>query len=72
MDKRTKLISFRGKKKDSGYTLLEYCAGAAVIIGVLYGALNTLGGNLSSFLGAIGTWATTRASEFGNGGTGSN
>jgi hypothetical protein len=44
-------------KNEKGYTLLEYCAGAAIVVSVLYGALNTLGGDLKLFLGKIGTWA---------------
>jgi Flp pilus assembly pilin Flp len=64
MNTKTKLISIRTKRKESGYTLLEYCAGAAVIIGVLAVALNTLGVHLSSFLGAIGSWADNKASTF--------
>ena len=47
-------------KRERGYTLLEYCAGAAIIAGVLWTALNALGGNLSSLLNAVGQWATSR------------
>jgi Flp pilus assembly pilin Flp len=47
-------------KRERGYTLLEYCAGAAIIAGVLWTALNALGGNLSSLLNAVGNWATSR------------
>lgn len=64
MNKKNRLIAIRRKKNESGYTLLEYCAGAAVIIGVLAVALNTLGAHLSSFLGAIGTWADSKATTF--------
>ena len=42
---------------ERGFTLLEYCAGAAVLITIVYAALNTLGTNLSSFLTEIGSWA---------------
>lgn len=44
-------------KNEKGYTLLEYCAGAAIVVSVLYGALNTLGKDLKTFLGKIGDWA---------------
>lgn len=47
-------------KNERGYTLLEYCAGAAIIAGVLWTALNSLGGDLSALLNAVGTWAQTR------------
>jgi Flp pilus assembly pilin Flp len=48
------------REKEKGYTLLEYCAGAAVIAGILWTALNALGGNLSGLLNAVGTWAERR------------
>jgi hypothetical protein len=48
-------------KAEKGYTLLEYCAGAAIIVTVLYTALNGLGDQLSSFLGNIGTWAVSHS-----------
>ena len=47
-------------KRQRGYTLLEYCAGAAIIAGILWTALNALGGNLSGLLNAVGSWATNR------------
>lgn len=61
--KHTNLFSLKGSKSERGYTLLEYCAGAAVIAGIIFAALETMGGNLSAYLGAIGDWATRRASE---------
>jgi hypothetical protein len=45
---------------EAGYTLLEYCAGAAIIAGILWTALNALGGNLSDLLAAVGEWAKRR------------
>jgi len=50
-------------KRESGYTLLEYCAGAAIIGGILYLGLNALGQDLRDFLGAVGAWAGRRAGE---------
>lgn len=44
-----------------GYTLLEYCAGAALIAGIIWVALNSMGQNISALLNAIGQWAATRA-----------
>ena len=49
------------REEEKGYTLLEYCAGAAVIAGILWTALNALGGNLSGLLNAVGTWAERRS-----------
>ncbi|MFN4894226.1 MAG: Flp family type IVb pilin [Pseudomonadota bacterium] len=48
------------RKNEKGYTLLEYCAGAAIITGVLWGSLSGLGGDLSDLLGAVSNWATNR------------
>lgn len=47
-------------KNEKGYTLLEYCAGAAIVVSVLYVALGQLGNDLSSFLGSIGGWAKNK------------
>jgi Flp pilus assembly pilin Flp len=51
----------RKGNREKGYTLLEYCAGAAIIVTVLYTALNGLGDQLSSFLGSIGSWAVSHS-----------
>ena len=51
----------RKRKNQRGYTLLEYCAGAALIAGIIWVALNAMGQNISSLLNAIGQWASTRA-----------
>jgi len=48
------------KKMQRGYTLLEYCAGAALIAGIIWVALNAMGQNISALLNAIGQWAATR------------
>lgn len=58
-----RIVRRRKTAEDSGYTLLEYCAGAAVIAGVVFGALHTLGGNMEALLAALGTWADNRAAE---------
>lgn len=55
------------KKREQGYTLLEYCAGAAIIAGILWGALSYLGGNLENLLHAVGDWAAARTSEIDTG-----
>jgi len=46
--------------KERGYTLLEYCAGAAIIAGILWTALSNLGTDLSGLLNAVGTWSNSR------------
>ena len=51
----------RNLRGQRGYTLLEYCAGAAIIAGILWTALNALGGNLSDLLDAVGQWAQRRS-----------
>jgi hypothetical protein len=48
--------------------LLEYCAGAAIIAGILWAALGRLGDDLSDLLDAIGDWAQDRKGEIGGGG----
>lgn len=47
-------------KRERGYTLLEYCAGAAIIAGILWTALSNLGTDLQGLLDAVGTWANSR------------
>lgn len=56
-------------RKEKGFSLLEYCAGAAVILVTIWGALTIMGGNIDTLLRSIGTWATTRAGEIGGSGT---
>ena len=50
-------------KKERGYALLEYCAGAAIIAGIILVALQGLGGHLSTLMDAVGTWAQSRAGD---------
>ena len=58
-----KQFSLIGKNPEKGFTLLEYCAGAAVLLTIVWTALTTLGGNMSTFLGAVGSWASGEASK---------
>lgn len=44
-------------KKQKGYTLLEYAAGATVLLALLYGGLNAMGNGIQDLLTGIGTWA---------------
>ena len=46
-----------------GFTLLEYCAGAAVVAGIIWVAFSTLGSSMSTLLGNVGKWADARAAE---------
>jgi len=50
-------------QKERGYTLLEYCAGAAIIAGILFTALQNLGGSLTTLLDAVGNWSSSRAGD---------
>lgn len=50
-------------KGERGFSLLEYCAGAAVILVTIWGALTLMGDNIETLLNSIGNWATTRAGE---------
>ncbi len=56
-------MSKKQRKNERGYTLLEYCAGAAIIASILWTALNSLGGDLSALLGAVGGWANAREGQ---------
>jgi hypothetical protein len=51
-------------RRQRGYTLLEYCAGAAIIAGVLWTALGKMGSNVGSLIESVGTWAVARQSQF--------
>ena len=62
MSNKNRLFRIR-TKKERGFALLEYCAGAAVILVIVWAALNTLGTNMTDLLDSIGTWATNRAGE---------
>ena len=56
-------------KKQKGFTLLEYTAGAAVIIGVVWLAVNTMGKSLSDVFESISVWANGRVTQINNGST---
>ena len=62
---------------ERGLSLLEYCAGAAIIVTVFYVAFFALGESLETLIQAVADWASDRASEIGGvggpggGGTGS-
>jgi hypothetical protein len=50
-------------RKSAGFTLLEYCAGAAVVLSVVYVAFSTMGGNLSVLMESVGTWSSNKSQE---------
>jgi hypothetical protein len=56
-------MSKKTTKQQQGYTLLEYCAGAAIIGTIVYAALNALGTDLQGFLQQLGAWAGRRGAE---------
>lgn len=60
-----KLFRIR-RKNEKGFTLLEYCAGAAIICGIVYAALTSMGSGISNSAEAIGTWADQRAADINN------
>lgn len=51
------------RKSQKGFTLLEYCAGAAVLAAVIFGALNTMGGQIGDLMTSIGDWSFQRAED---------
>lgn len=61
------LMILKGKRGDRGYTLLEYCAGAAVIAGVVWVALGNLGGAMSGFLDGLAGWTRDRTGSISSG-----
>ena len=60
---RRKTASRIRRSREAGYTLLEYCAGAAIITGILWGALGYLGNSLDGLLRGVGSWAQARTQE---------
>lgn len=56
--------------KRKGYTLLEYAAGAAVLMGILYAGLNTMGSGVRDLLDGVGQWASSQKSNLTSGTTG--
>ncbi len=65
MLRRTKR-SNKMRSNECGFALLEYCAGAAVIAAVIWGAFYALGGDIKQFMTDIGTWAKNRGTEVSN------
>lgn len=53
----------RVNRREQGFTLFEYCAGAAVILGVVWAAMTGLGTSMSELINSISGWAKARATE---------
>ena len=60
------LVRIKKKNSEAGITLLEYCAGAAVVIGLLYGSMALMGQSVQGLFTAIGDWAGGRAQVINN------
>ncbi len=48
-----------------GFTLLEYCAGAAVLAAIVYGGVTAMGGGVDRLVRQIGIWADARTTQMG-------
>lgn len=46
----------RATEEQQGFALLEYAAGALVVVGVLWGSMGTLGEGVKGLLEGIGTY----------------
>lgn len=58
-----KKLVIQKTKRQRGYTLLEYAAGAAVLMGLLYLGVQAMGGGIQDLLTSIGEWARSRSSD---------
>lgn len=74
--KTSEIKNRRKRSRQRGYTLLEYCAGAAVIMVTVWFAMNTMGTSVAGLLNSIASWANARSGEIagaqgqGSGGSG--
>jgi hypothetical protein len=48
-------------RRQRGYTLLEYCAGAAVVAATLGVVLTSMKGSFDKFTMGLNTWATAKS-----------
>ena len=51
------------RRKERGFALLEYCAGATIILVVVWASVQAMGVNVGDMVSAIGEWASQRATE---------
>ena len=49
------------KQNQKGLTLLEYCAGAAVVAVMTFAVIKAMGNKMTNAGQSIGTWAETQA-----------
>lgn len=57
------LMTVRKRNKESGITLLEYSAGAAMLLAVVMGAVWGFGGSISGLFTNLSAWVDDRAGE---------
>lgn len=60
------------RPNEAGYTLLEYAAGAAILIGILFAGLTALGNGTNDLLKGVGDWARSQTSRLPNTESGTN
>lgn len=51
------------RRGQRGYTLLEYCAGAALLLAIVWGGMNALGGSMRGYLERVGGWLDSTTFE---------
>ena len=68
---KSKLFGIK-RRDQQGITLLEYCSGAAILLGIIWGTMSLLGTNISKVLASVAAWADreTTTIEQNTGGTG--
>lgn len=65
---RKRQIRRNSRSNEQGFTLLEYVAGAAIILTLVWAGFQSMGTSLTNALGAIGNWAEERATSITTGG----
>lgn len=55
----TKYFGIR-KKNQKGFTLLEYCAGAAVLLGIVVAGMSAFGDGIADYMEGLGNWVRTQ------------
>lgn len=63
MKKKQTLLSLRKQNNEAGFTLLEYTAGAAVLLVLVMAGLQAFGGGLNTLFTGLGTWSTEQAAQ---------
>jgi hypothetical protein len=59
-----KLFTIRkNRRSERGISLLEYCAGAAVLLGIVWTAMTLMGQDVSALLQSIGGWAVAQKTD---------